>query len=87
MSLVSMAADDLMQRVTEIVSTHCRKFTSTMDIWSDKLGYNSCLGKNVEKQMQMVFNYIYTEGVTIHFIHTAEQRLMSVKIGNYLFCV
>lgn len=69
MSLVSMAADDLMQRVTEIVSTHCRKFTSTMDIWSDKLGYNSCLG------------------VTIHFIHTAEQRLMSVKIGNYLFCV
>ena len=49
MSLVSEAADDLIKKVTQIVSNHCRKFTSTMDIWSDKLGYNSCLGKS-EKQ-------------------------------------
>ena len=50
MSLVREAADDLVNRVTEIVSSYCRKYTATMDIWSDKLGYNSCLGKNVEDQ-------------------------------------
>ena len=44
--LVQEVADDLVKRVTEIVTKFCRKYTSTMDIWSDKLGYNSCLGKN-----------------------------------------
>ena len=46
MKLVREAADDLVKRIAEIVTKNCRKYTSTMDIWSDKLGYNSCLGKN-----------------------------------------
>ena len=44
--LVQEVADDLVKRVAEIVTKFCRKYTSTMDIWSDKLGFNSCLGKN-----------------------------------------
>ena len=46
MSLITEVADDLVKKVTQIVSSYCRKYTSTMDIWSDKLGYNSCLGRN-----------------------------------------
>ena len=44
--LVQEVANDLLKKVAEIVTQYCRKYTSTMDIWSEKLGYNSCLGNN-----------------------------------------
>ena len=45
MKLVQEVAGDLEKRIAD-VTKYCRKYTSTMDIWSDKLGYNSCLGNN-----------------------------------------
>lgn len=45
MSQVREVSDDLVAKITEIVAKYCRRYSSTMDIWSDKLGYNSCLGK------------------------------------------